>query len=105
MFHNVEKFFPGTFAGIEQKFLKNLMESACEQGYTKFVDPCCESLDTSYLAIQAGFKTSQIEASDVLLFSGILGYAIAGKSLKDFEIRAKGSSAEELLNPATAMYA
>ncbi len=43
MFQNVEKFFLGTFSGIEQKFLKNLIESACEQGYTKFIDPCCES--------------------------------------------------------------
>lgn len=105
MFQNVEKFFLGTFAGIEQKFLKNLVESACEQGYTKFIDPCCESLATSYLAVQAGFKTSQVEASDISLFSGILGYAITGKSLKDFEIRAKGFSGEELLDPATAMYA
>lgn len=104
-FQNPGAFFLGTLVPSEQKFLKILITNAIHNGYTKFVEPCAGAFAMSHLAVQAGFKPSQIEASDVSMFTSIMGYAITGQSLKDLELRAVGFSEEELLDPAVALYA
>lgn len=105
-FQNPGAFFVGgTLVPTEQKFLKNLLKSAVKSGYNKFVEPCAGTFAMSHLAVQAGFKPSQIEASDVSMMTSVLGYAIQGKALDDLEIKAKGFSEEELRNPAIVLYA
>lgn len=104
-FQNPGAFFLGTLVPSEQKFLKTLIVNAIRNGYTKFVEPCAGAFAMSHLAVQAGFKTSQIEASDVSMFTSIMGYAITGQSLEELELRAIGFSNEELLDPAVALYA
>ena len=59
----------------------------------------------SHIAAQCGYKPSEIEASDVSMFTSIMGYAITGQSLEELEIRADGFTNEELLDPAVALYA
>ena len=98
-------FFLATLSMPEQKFLKALMTNAVKAGYTRFVEPCAGAFAMSHLAVQAGFKPKQIEASDVSMFTAIMGYAITGKPLDELCLRAKGFSDEELLDPATALYA
>ena len=104
-FQDLGSFFLGTLVPSEQKFLKKLIESAAKAGYTKFVEPCAGAFAMSHLAVQAGFKPNQIEASDVSMFTSIMGYAITGQSLAELNLHAKGFGDEELLNPAVALYA
>lgn len=105
MFQNPGAFFLGTLVPSEQKFLKVLLENAKKNGYTKFVEPCAGAFAMSHLAVQSGFKPSEVESSDVSMFTSIMGYAVTGKPLDELEIHAKGFSDEELLDPAVAMYA
>ena len=101
-FQNPGAFFLGTLVAQEQKFLKPLIENARKQGYTRFVEPCAGAFAMSHIAAQCGYKPSEIEASDVSMFTSIMGYAITGKSLEELEIRADGFTNEELLDPAVA---
>ena len=105
IFQNPGGFFLSTLASSEQKFLKILIENAIKNGYTKFVEPCAGAFALSHLAIQSGFKPNQIETSDVSMFTSIMGYAVTGRSLEKLCLHANGFSDEELLDPATALYA
>jgi hypothetical protein len=104
-FQNPGAFFLGTLVAAEQKFLKPLIENARKAGYTKFVEPCAGAFAMAHIASQSGYKPSEIEASDVAMFSSIMGYAITGRPLDELEIRAHGFADEELLDPAVALYA
>ncbi len=104
-FQNPGAFFLGTLVPDEQKFLKTLIVNAVRNGYTKFVEPCAGAFAMSHLAVQSGFKPSQIEASDVSMFTSIMGYAITGQSLEELQLKATGFTDEELLDPAIALYA
>ena len=104
-FQNPGAFFLGTLVPSEQKFLKTLIESSIKNGYTKFLEPCAGAFAMSHLAVQSGFKPNQIEASDVSMFTSIMGYAITGQPLEELCLHAKDFSDEELLDPATALYA
>ena len=95
----------GTLVASEQKFLKPLIENARKNGYTRFIEPCAGAFAMSHIAAQSGYKPSEIEASDVAMFTSIMGYAITGQSLEELEIRAHGFTDEELLDPAVALYA
>ncbi|WP_027406176.1 hypothetical protein [Anaerovibrio sp. RM50] len=105
MFQNPAAFFLGTLVPSEQKFLKVLLENARKNGYTKFVEPCAGAFAMSHLAVQSGYKPAQIEASDVSMFTSIMGYAITGKDLSELQIKATGFTDEEMCDPATALYA
>lgn len=104
-FQNPGNFFLGTLVPAEQKFLKTLTANALKNGYKKFVEPCAGAFAMSHLAVQSGFKSSQIESSDVSMFTTIMGYAITNQPLSELCLHATGFSDEELLNPATALYA
>lgn len=104
-FQNPGALFMGTLVAQEQKFLKPLLQNALKNGYTRMVEPCCGAFAMSHLAVQSGFKPANIEASDVAMFSSIMGYAIMGKTLEDLQIRAEGFDEKELYDPATALYA
>lgn len=104
-FQNPGAFFLGTLVAQEQKFLKPLIENARKQGYTRFVEPCAGAFAMSHIAAQCGYKPEQIEASDVAMFTSIMGYAIMDKPLDELEITAKGFTEEELADPAIALYA
>ena len=97
--------FLGCLGPSEQKFLVTLIETAAKSGYTRFVEPCAGTFAMANLAVQNGFKPEQIETSNVNMMSTVLGYAITGQSLEPLEIHAQGFSDEELLDPATALYA
>ena len=106
MFQNPGTFFVGgTLTPVEQRFIAVLLKNAHKQGYTRFVEPCAGAFAMSHIAAQCGYKPSEIEASDVSMFTSIMGYAITGQSLEALEIRADGFTNEELLDPAVALYA
>ena len=106
MFQNPGTFFVGgTLTPVEQRFIAVLLKNAHKQGYTRFVEPCAGAFAMSHIAAQCGYKPSEIEASDVSMFTSIMAYAITGQSLEELEIRADGFTNEELLDPAVALYA
>lgn len=105
MYMNPGEMFLGCLGAVEQRFLCQLFKTAREAGYTRFVEPCAGTFAMSNLAVDTGYKTSQLETSDVSMMPTILGYSIMGKPLDELEIKAKGFSDEELLDPATALYA
>lgn len=106
MFQNPGTFFVGgTLTPVEQRFIAVLLKNAHKQGYTRFVEPCAGAFAMSHIAAQCGYKPSEIEASDVSMFTSIMGYAITCQSLEELEIRADGFTNEELLDPAVALYA
>jgi len=98
-------FFLGTLVPAEHKYMKIILENALKAGYNRIVEPCCGAFAMSHLAVQAGFKPEQIEASDVTMFSSIMGYAFMNKPLDDLNIKATGFTDEELKDPAIALYA
>ena len=104
-FMNPGAMFLGCLGTSEQRFLVKLIETAAKSGYTRFVEPCAGTFAMSNLAVQNGFKPEQIETSDVSMMPTVLGYAITEQSLEPLEIKAQGFSDEELLDPATALYA
>ena len=97
--------FLGCLNGVEQKFLIELIKTARQSGYTRFVEPCAGTFAMANLAVQSGFKPEQIETSDVNMMTSVMGYAITGQSLAPLEIHAQGFTDEELLDPAVALYA
>lgn len=104
-FMNPGAMFLGCLGTSEQRFLVKLIETAAKSGYTRFVEPCAGTFAMANLAVQSGFKPEQIETSDVSMMPTVLGYAITDQSLEELEIHAQGFSDEELLDPATALYA
>lgn len=105
MQNNLGGLFIGALKDSDKKFLKELLRNARREGYTRFIEPCAGALAMSFLAAESGFEPDKIEASDVSYFSGVLGRAVEGRSLEDMEISAVGFTAEELEDPATALYA
>ena len=97
--------FLGSLDGTEQKYILEVLKGARKSGYTRVVEPCAGTFALSNLAIQAGFKASQIESSDVNMMSTVMGYAVTGQPLDSLHIHAAGFSDEELLDPAVALYA
>lgn len=104
-FRDPGEMFLGCLGTVEQKYLVKLIETAAKSGYTRFVEPCAGTFAMANLAVRCGFKPEQIETSDVSMMTSVLGYAITGQSLAPLEIHAQGFSDEELLDPATALYA
>lgn len=104
-FRDPGEMFLGCLGTAEQRFLVTLIQTAAKSGYTRFVEPCAGTFAMANLAVRNGFKPEQIETSDVSMMTSVLGYAITDQSLAPLEIHAQGFSDEELLDPATALYA
>jgi hypothetical protein len=89
----------------EFRFLKPAFAAARKAGYTRFVEPACGAFSMSHLAQQGGWDGTQMEASDVILFSAVMGYAIQGLPLDPLEIRIDGFPGEDMTDPATVLWA
>jgi len=71
--------FLGTLRPSTRAYLQQFFARARRRGYTRFVEPACGALAMSQLAVKAGFAPGRIEASDVTLFSTLMGYGIMGR--------------------------
>lgn len=76
--------FIGTLSPDDKAFVASVLRAALEDGYQKVVEPCSGGLAMSCIAADVGFR--DIEASDVTLFSGILGRYVEGRGIEDMEI-------------------
>ena len=81
-------FFVGNTNPKEKRFEKNLLKAARRAGYDKFIEPCSGELAMSQLAIEAGFQ--YIEASDITLFSTLLGYYVEERPIDELCVYVDG---------------
>lgn len=73
-FTNPSILFLNTWDGPERSVCKSIFRSlAREDHYTRYVEMCSGALAMPLVAQDAGYKGSQMEASDISLFSSILG--------------------------------
>ena len=105
MFMDPGEMFPGAMNSSDQQFIIELLKTAREAGYRRVAVPNAGVFTIPNLAVQAGYKPSQIEASSVSMLPVILGCAISGQPLDPFEFRAEGFKEEFLKDPAAALYA
>lgn len=103
--HQVGTLFLGTLRPSTRAFLQQFFARARKQGYTRFVEPAAGALAMSQLAVKAGFDAHRIEASDVTLFSALMGYGIMGQRVDCLEIYADGYEEYDLGDPAVALWA
>ena len=101
--HQVGTLFLGTLRPSTRAFLQQFFARARKRGYTRFVEPASGALAMSELAVKAGFDPHRIEASDVTLFSTLMGYGIMGQRVDDLEIHANGYGEYDLGDPAVAL--
>ena len=78
----LEKVFLGSTPQDQRRFIAAALAHLRERGYERVVVPCCGTLSLASAAIEAGFRPEQIEASDISLFSSVLGYLCAGRPLE-----------------------
>lgn len=100
--------FLGTLSAQSRSYLLRLFCAARERGYSRFVEPACGALAMSHLALQAGFHPTRIEASDVSLFSAVMGYAVTGQPLDALGIKLRNVSDElmelDTTDPAVVLW-
>lgn len=93
--------FIGALSQVDKAFIVPLLRAAKEDGYTKMVEPCAGQLDMSVIAADLGY--TNIEASDVTIFSGVVGRFVEGRSIEDMGI-VQISTGETIDDPIDALY-
>jgi hypothetical protein len=83
----LDKIFLGNAIAEHRKYMTELFRFFKSKGYKKTTIPACGQFTLVKCAIEAGFKPSQIYASDISLFSSILGYLYAGKSIESLPMK------------------
>lgn len=63
-----------------------------KNGYRRLVETCAGSFAVSILATETGWDPEEIEASDVTLYSSVLGYLCSGKPLADLGVTVDGET-------------
>lgn len=76
--------FIGTLSPEDKAFVASVLKQARAAGYTKVVEPCAGQLAMSCIAADLGFE--DIEASDITLFSGVLGRHVEGRGIEDMDV-------------------
>lgn len=92
VFSQPTQLFVGNMNSDEKKFIKKVLINASKKGYNKFIEPCSGELSMSYLATGL---FNLIEASDVTLFSSVLGYYASGKDCSELEVKVNGESVND----------
>ena len=88
----------------DRQIFQPIVAGLARAGYERFVEPCAGALGFSHLAVQSGWKPEQIEASDITLFSAILGAAVMGERIDHLNVEIDGYEDDDLGDPATVLY-
>lgn len=92
--------FVGTLSQEDKAFVASVLRAAKKAGYEKVVEPCSGGLAMSCIAADCGFE--DIEASDITLFSGILGRYVEGRGIEDMDIT-RVDDGSKVTDPLDAM--
>ena len=100
-FNNPSDFFIGGILRQDLEYVAGVMKCAKEAGYERVVEPCAGQMPISRVASKIGFK--KIEASDITIFSGILGRYAEGRGIEDMMITST-ETGEVLSDPFDVLY-
>jgi hypothetical protein len=90
------KVFLGSTPADHRRFITAALAHLHSHGARRVIVPCCGQFTLVKCAITAGFDKKDILASDVSLFSSLLGYYYAGRPLSELPFTIKpGRLAEE----------
>lgn len=96
MFASPTAFFIGGLNEREKQFEHTFLSNALKCGYKKFVEPCSGELNISQIASDVGFGS--IEASDVTLFSTLLGFYVTGKTADNLNVLIDGRPRTDIVD-------
>jgi hypothetical protein len=77
---------PSLFLGTTPAPARGVLQKIFEKGratYPRVVVPCAGRFSGPLMAIRAGYKPAQIEASDISLFSSLIGFLVQGKDPRE----------------------
>lgn len=80
----LEKIFLGSVPSNQRKFATKLFKHLVNN-YPILISPTCGQFGLVKCAIEAGYKPENIYASDISLFSSLLGYYYSGKSIWEID--------------------
>lgn len=83
--------FMGQAEKPERVYLRGLLDKA---PYKKVHEPCCGAFAISLLARSVGYEPEDIEASDVCLYSSVIGCLLTGRSLDTLGVTLGGQIVE-----------
>jgi hypothetical protein len=103
--YNTGDIFLGNTPSPERAFMHKAL-SAFRENYDRLIIPCCGGFAMPEVAVEAGWKPEQLSASDISLFSSIVGYHAAGKPFDDLGIEFHDEVAEfDTGDAATILFA
>ncbi|HOI37201.1 MAG TPA: hypothetical protein PLF11_07430 [Bacillota bacterium] len=74
----VDKIFLGHTAAKQRAYLRHALTRFREGGCERVVIPCCGQFSLAFVAVEAGYRPSQVCCSDISLFSGLIGHLCSG---------------------------
>ena len=78
------------FQGVTNRHIRNYLGTYLKnRADTKVIMPCAGKFTLCDVLVKAGFKAENIFASDITLYSTILGYFYSGRDLSKLGIRMK----------------
>jgi hypothetical protein len=80
------KIFLGATQPDHRRFIAAALAHLRETGFEHVLIPCCGQFTLVKAAIRAGFPKENIVASDISLFSSLLGYFYAGRPLAELPL-------------------
>jgi hypothetical protein len=86
--------FLTTWDAPERAFCHQVCRALPQRGYTRYIEPCSGAFAMPLVARNAGWAPSQMEMSDVSLFSAILGQLFSGQPLADLGVELDGEEVE-----------
>lgn len=78
--------FLGITPGPAREYLLRLFERARDR-YTRVIVPCVGRFAGPLMAIRAGYRPDQVEASDISLFSSLIGYLASDQDVRQLYVR------------------
>jgi len=78
----LDKVFLGNTPSIQRVWLFNALNRFRSRGVEKVFELCCGQFPLTKLAIEAGYEKTNLEASDISLFSSLLGYLYSGQPIE-----------------------
>ena len=85
--------FLQTWADAERNYVAGLLPKLKAKGYTRLVEPCVGGFAMSSVAAETGWSRTAMHASDVWLYTSILGTTFAGRPLEELGIAVDGHPA------------
>lgn len=86
--------FLNTWDSPERSYCKQIFRELRNRGYTRYVEPCSGGFAMPLVAADAGWAPEQMEASDVSLFSSIVGTMLDDGDFASLDIRVDGEPVE-----------